>query len=103
MRRRANTKHQPLLGLVSTRDRVVGKPPFREHEDKKLTQALERVHLVAISRDALVTADMIVRALKGRSRTIRGWIKANLQPVNHPTGRALYIWGDVLAALRGQS
>jgi len=76
---------------------------LREPTYKAFEQALERLHLAAISRDALVTADMIVRALKGRSQVVRGWIKTQLRPIEHPTGRDLYIWGDVLAALRGES
>ena len=101
MRKNRKQAQQSPLGLVHSPTTIKGNPPFTSRRERELEKALERLHLIAISRDALVTADMIVKALRGRSKQVRNWIKRNLVPVAHPTGRNLYIWGDVLQALRG--
>jgi hypothetical protein len=66
---------------------------------RELLRTLDDIRLASISRDALVTPSDIERMLKGRSSVIRAWIKQHLYPVEHPTGRRMYVAGDVLDAL----
>lgn len=51
---------------------------------------------VALTRDTVVTVDDIIEFIGGRAALVRAWIRVNLCPLRHPTGRVVYLWGDVL-------
>jgi len=68
---------------------------------RELLRTFDDIRFASISRDTIVSPRDVERLLRGRSSDIRAWLKANVTPVDHPTGREMYIWGEVLDALRG--
>ena len=52
-----------------------------------------------VSADAVLAPADIVHMIGGREGVVRNWLKATVQPLRHPSGRTVYRWGDVLAAM----
>jgi len=95
---------QDILGIKPDRNysgMVEITPPDDELENYTLSAAILALKHALVHRDSLVTASQIEKLLRGRSSVVRSWIIQHLTPVDHPTGRALYLWGDVLDALGG--
>jgi hypothetical protein len=95
---------QDILRIKPDRDysgMVEITPPEDELENYTLSAAILGLQHSLVNRDSLVTASQIEKLLRGRSSVVRSWISQHLTPVDHPTGRALYLWADVLDALGG--
>ena len=54
----------------------------------------------AVSRDAVLSADEVVEAVGGRQSAVREWLNSTVTPLRHPSGRRVYLWSDVLDAMR---
>lgn len=55
----------------------------------------------ALTPETIVTPAQVVELVGGRQQVVRQWLRQAVIPLGHPTGRTVYLWGDVLAALRG--
>lgn len=52
-----------------------------------------------VTADALLSAEEVVELLGGRSSATRRWLR-QVAPLPHPSGRRVYLWGDVIATLK---
>ena len=52
-----------------------------------------------LSADAVLTAGEVVRVIGGREGVVRRWLRETVTPLRHPSGRTIFRWGDVLAAM----
>jgi hypothetical protein len=62
---------------------------------------LRRFVRYTISDDAVLTLTDAAEILPGRASTNRTWIEAHVEPIQSPSMRWLYRWGDVVATLKG--
>jgi hypothetical protein len=72
-------------------------PPLTPHDST--TAIAEALFRTTISADAVLTATDVVRAIGGREGIVRNWLRDAVRPLRHPSGRTIYRWGDVLAAM----
>lgn len=68
-----------------------------------ILRKLDDVRLAAVQRDSIVSPRDVEKLLRGRSSEVRAWLKTSVTPIEHPTGREMYILGEVLDALRGEA
>jgi hypothetical protein len=54
----------------------------------------------SISDDAVLTLTDAAEILPGRSSTNRAWIEVYVEPIQSPSKRCLYRWGDIVAAMK---
>jgi len=52
-----------------------------------------------VSADAILSAEEVIQLLGGRSAATRRWLR-QVAPLPHPSGRRVYLWGDVIATLK---
>lgn|GEM_PF-6217472 len=52
-----------------------------------------------VTADAILSAEEVVQLLGGRSSATRRWLRS-VPPLRHPSGRRVYLWGDVIAVLK---
>ena len=52
-----------------------------------------------MSEAAILSAEEVVFLVGGRASVTRRWLR-QVRPLAHPSGRRVYLWGDVLAALK---
>lgn len=53
----------------------------------------------AVNIAAVLSAEEVVHLLGGRASVTRRWLR-RVRPLPHPSGRRVYLWGDVLAVLK---
>jgi hypothetical protein len=53
-----------------------------------------------ISDGAVLTLTHAGEILPGREATNRRWIEQNVEKIYSPSGRSLYLWGDIVAAMK---
>jgi hypothetical protein len=61
---------------------------------------LRRFVRYTISDDAVLTLTDAAEILPGRSSTNRAWIEVYVEPIQSPSKRCLYRWGDIVAAMK---
>ena len=95
---------EDLLESVSPTPRNVEMMEFEFNTDPDpapmpvaLVRQLKRL---IVSADALLSPEEVVRHLGGRAAIVRAWLRNNVLPIRHPSGRRVYRWGDVVEAMR---
>lgn len=64
-----------------------------------LREMPERPSRHTVSMAAVLSAEEVIHLVGGRASVVRRWLR-QVRPLPHPTGRRVYVWGDVLAALK---
>lgn len=62
-----------------------------------------RIMRMIVSADALLPLSDAARILHGRESDNRRWIQDYVDAVHSPSGKALYRWADIVAALTGDA
>lgn len=70
---------------------------FNRDDDSAESRRLSRT---LVSAEAVLTADDIIALIGGRAAIVREWLKQTVTPLRHPSGRRVYLWGDVVQAMR---
>jgi hypothetical protein len=68
--------------------------------DEMTAAVLDTLARTTLSPDAVLSVPEVVHALGGRQSVVRGWLRSDVIPLRHPSGRMVYRWGDVLDAMR---
>lgn len=68
--------------------------------DEMAAAVLDTLARTTLSPDAVLSVPEVVHALGGRQSVVRGWLRSDVIPLRHPSGRVVYRWGDVLDAMR---
>jgi hypothetical protein len=66
-----------------------------------LGRFLRRLLRVSVSRDAVLQFSEVVKLIPGREADVRNWVRTRVPPLHGPCGD-LYLWGDVVEAMRGR-
>ena len=61
--------------------------------------AADALMRTTVSADAVVTPADVVHMIGGREGVVRNWLREAVPTLRHPSGRTVYRWGDVLAAM----
>ena len=59
----------------------------------------ERPNRFTVSEAAVLSAEEVIHLLGGRACVTRRWLR-RVRPLDHPSGRRVYLFADVLAALK---
>ena len=69
--------------------------------ERLLQKALRGLKRCMVSRDALLSTEEVVEVLGGRRAEVVQWLRtADVVPVPHPTNRRVYLYGEILEALK---
>lgn len=90
----------PLAPQASNEDMVSFEFDTETALKKERRLLLRTLKRRMISADALMSAEGVVDCLGGRSAVVRRWLKENVPLFPHPADRRVYLWGEVLEALR---
>ena len=64
-----------------------------------LREIPERPNRHTVSLAAVLSPEEVIHLVGGRASVVRRWLR-QVRPLPHPTGRRVFVWGDVLAALK---
>ena len=93
-----NTKAlEDLLDLPPTNPNPSGE--YELVEFATLREMPERPSRHTVSLAAVLSPEEVIHLIGGRASVARRWLR-RVRPLAHPTGRRVYVWGDVLAAMR---
>ena len=73
--------------------------PFPDPPPLNALSVPEQWAKAMLSTDAVVTPTEVVSIIGGREGVVRAWLRDTVTPLRHPSGRVIYRWGDVLAAM----
>ncbi len=71
-----------------------------DSEQLEVRRTLRLVQRLVVSAHAILSFEEVVRNVGGRSAEVRDWLQNAVVPLRHPTGRRVYLWGDVVDAMR---
>lgn len=64
------------------------------------SEIAHRTERSGVSDSAVLPPEDIIRLVGGRAALVREWLRNNVVPLRHPSGRKVYRWGDVVDAMR---
>lgn len=93
--------------IAEVLDEIAPSPAKGEFVEFEITQPsageqamLRRLKRLVISADALLSPEEVIEHVGGRAAIVRAWLRDNVFPLRHPSGRRVYRWGDVVDAMR---
>lgn len=86
-----------LLDLPAVPEEPTGQ--YEQIEFGTIREVVEKPNRHTVSEAAILSAEEVIYLVGGRASVTRRWLR-QVRPLAHPSGRRVYLWGDVLAALK---
>ena len=95
-----DAKHQPDDDLLDDPDAApAATGQYQQFSFGSIREVSAPPNRHTVSASAVLSTAEVVSLLGGRASVMRQWLR-RVRPLPHPSGRRVYLWSDVLTALK---